>query len=543
MNFNDLPVGKKIASAFTVVAFAVIGLGLFLTSELQNIRDSFVEFTDLTIPSVLLVDKIELETTKIRQDQFAYIVLINDPQITQWLQKNERAVEDTTRLLAQYKATIFTTEEGQVFNRVDQAWNRLLQAQQSYRKFVLQGDAAQASNVIVQSFNEYTQFTQSLAELADVNMNFIRDDRLATLERVGEATLVTYGGIAAIIVFMIFMTLFLAKKIRQPLTQVMKLAGEIALGNLTYQLQREQIGNDELGQLADSCIDMQTNLCALVIDVNAAVVQLGTAIEEVSTISEQSSQGMSLQQNEITLVATAMQQMQIAVTEVARNTEDASSSAAEATADALIGSQDIQSSIVSIQQVSQVIENAGDMVSKLEENSTSIGMVVDVIRSIADQTNLLALNAAIEAARAGEQGRGFAVVADEVRTLAGRTQNSTNEIVEIIEKLQLQAREAGSATKQSCDMIRDCVTQSQHTGEKITAIEHAVGMIASMNTQIASACSEQNSVTEDLNRNINNINLSSTETATGSQHTAQACIELSQLSVGLKATMDQFKVG
>lgn len=542
MNYKDLPVGKKIALAFTVVASAIIGLGLFLMSELHNIRDSFIEFTDLTIPSVLLVDKIELETTKIRQEQFAYIVLINDPQITQWLQKNQHAVADITELLAHYKSTIFTTEESQVFNRVELAWNRLLQVQQDYGKLVLQGDAVQASTVIVQSFNEYTQFTQSLAELAEVNMKFISDDRLATLERVREAALVTSGGIAAIILFMIFMNLFLANKIRQPLTQVMRLAGEIASGNLTYQLQRDQIGNDELGQLADSCINMQANLCALVIDVNAAVVQLGTAIEEVSTISEQSSQGMSLQQNEITLVATAMQQMQIAVTEVARNTEDASSSAAEATTDALIGSQEIQNSIVSIQRVSHVIENAGDMVSKLEENSTSIGMVVDVIRSIADQTNLLALNAAIEAARAGEQGRGFAVVADEVRTLAGRTQNSTNEIVQIIEKLQLQASEAGAATKQSCDMIRECVAQSQHTGDKITAIEQAVGKIASMNTQIANACSEQNSVTEDLNRNVNNINLSSTETATGSQHTAQACIELSQLSVGLKSTMDQFKV-
>jgi methyl-accepting chemotaxis protein len=543
MNYNNLPIGKKIALVFTIVAFAIIGLGMFLLSELQHIRNSFLEFTDQTVPSMLLVDKIVLEATTVRVDQYANIVLIDDPQIGQYVKDDIAAVASVTALLAKYEAGLFDENERAVFDRVEQTWSALVLSQLAYRDFLLLGDAEQAKTVIADSFDEYTHFEDALSELNKVNANYIRVDRDTTLERVGDAILQTSIGIIAILLFMIFMNVFLGKKIRQPLTAVMKLAGEIASGNLAYKLQRDQIGNDELGQLADSCINMQANLCGLVEDINGAVLQLSAAIEEVSAISEQSSQGMTQQQNEITLVATAMHQMQMTVNEVARNTEDASSSAEEATEEAGLGSEDIQRSIISIQQVSEVIENAGDMVSKLEENSTSIGMVVDVIRGIADQTNLLALNAAIEAARAGEQGRGFAVVADEVRTLAGRTQSSTNEIVEIIEKLQLRAREAGAATQQSCDMIRDCVTQSQQTGEKMTAIERAVGQIASMNTQIASACSEQNSVTEDLNRNVTNINLSSTEVATGSQQTAQACIELSKLSVGLKETMGQFNVG
>jgi methyl-accepting chemotaxis protein len=543
MNYNNLPIGKKIALVFTIVAFAIIGLGMFLLSELQHIRNSFLEFTDQTVPSMLLVDKIVLEATTVRVDQYANIVLIDDPQIGQYVKDDIAAVASVTALLAKYEAGLFDENERAVFDRVEQTWSALVLSQLAYRDFLLLGDAEQAKTVIADSFDEYTHFEDALSELNKVNANYIRVDRDTTLERVGDAILQTSIGIIAILLFMIFMNVFLGKKIRQPLTAVMKLAGEIASGNLAYKLQRDQIGNDELGQLADSCINMQANLCGLVEDINGAVLQLSAAIEEVSAISEQSSQGMTQQQNEITLVATAMHQMQMTVNEVARNTEDASSSAEEATEEAGLGSEDIQRSIISIQQVSEVIENAGDMVSKLEENSTSIGMVVDVIRGIADQTNLLALNAAIEAARAGEQGRGFAVVADEVRTLAGRTQSSTNEIVEIIEKLQLRASEAGAATQQSCDMIRDCVTQSQQTGEKMTAIERAVGQIASMNTQIASACSEQNSVTEDLNRNVTNINLSSTEVATGSQQTAQACIELSKLSVGLKETMDQFNVG
>ncbi|MFT5806733.1 MAG: methyl-accepting chemotaxis protein [Moritella dasanensis] len=544
MNYNNLSIGKKLALAFSVVGFAIIGLGLFLVSELEHISDSFLEFADLTVPSVLLVDKIELESTKIRGDQYANITLIGAPlsEMKEWMDDDDRLTAAVTQLLADYRISLFSDEERQVFKHVENAWDNLLQAQAPVHALMMQSKGKEASRMIADSFDEFTAFHGSLDKLAQVNKNFIRDDRAMTLKKVSSATMLTYAGIGIIIIFMFFMNIFLAKKIRNPLIEVMKAAKQIALGNLAYEINREHIGDDELGQLADSCTEMRANLSGLIEDIGSAVIQLSAAIEEVSAISAQSSQGMGQQQDEITLVATAMHQLQMTVNEVARNTEDASTAAATATHDAELGSKDIQRSIVSIQQVSEVIEDAGEMVNKLEENSTSIGMIVDVIRSIADQTNLLALNAAIEAARAGEQGRGFAVVADEVRTLAGRTQSSTNEIVEIIEKLQLQAKKAGEATKQSCDMIQSCVVESQKTGEKINMIEDAVTQIASMNTQIASACSEQTSVTEDLNRNVTNINLSSTEVATGSQQTAQACVELSQLSSELKTTMMKFKL-
>ncbi|MGL5604197.1 MAG: methyl-accepting chemotaxis protein, partial [Plesiomonas sp.] len=179
---------------------------------------------------------------------------------------------------------------------------------------------------------------------------------------------------------------------------------------------------------------------------------------------------------------------------------------------------------------------------QLEQDSASISMVLDVIRNIADQTNLLALNAAIEAARAGEQGRGFAVVADEVRTLAQRTQDSTAEINKIIEVLQSRAAEAGQAMQLSRQQMQTSVEQARNAGATIEQINDAVIRISDMNTQIASATEQQNSVTDELNRSIVNIHNASDEVAQGANQTAQACGELNQLANNLQQTIARFSL-
>ncbi len=541
MNIKNLSVNNKIALAFSCIAVAVIALSMLFISGLNNTRDNILTLTDEVLPNVLLVEKIKFVTIFIRRDQFSFLPSIGDPEMKSWMQTTDNMIDDVTDMINTYEKSIQTDEERQAFVLARENWQSYLSAQSGFNDIVLHNDLAGANTYLLSSYKQFNKMHDALTELTEINLARTYDDRTSTLESVSAATIETYIGVVALFALMAMMTVFLGRQIRNPLREVMAMAEAIAAGNLIYQIKRDQIGNDELGQLADSCISMQKNLRELVDEIGGAVVQLSSSIEEVSAISEQSSQGMSQQQNEITMVATAMQQMQATVNEVAMNTEEASSSANSATERADQGNQEVQQNIIEIQQVSEVIENAGEMVAQLEKDSASISMVVDVIGGIAEQTNLLALNAAIEAARAGEQGRGFAVVADEVRTLAGRTQDSTRQIVEIIEKLQVRAVEAGAATKQSCEMIRGCVAQTRSTGEKISEIEQAVTQIAAMNIQIASACSEQNSVTEDLSRSVETINISSSEAATGAGQTAQACIELSQLSLGLKSMVDQFK--
>ncbi|GAL04125.1 methyl-accepting chemotaxis protein I [Photobacterium aphoticum] len=306
----------------------------------------------------------------------------------------------------------------------------------------------QARRVLAASLDEYNGVDSSINALREMNLGFVKNNQVSILSSVNTMRFLAFGAIVAISVFMIAMTLYLSRQICRPLNLIMAQSQAIAAGDLSHALDRSQIGNDELGQLADSSIQMQQDLRSLIEDIIAAVTQLSSAVEEVSTVAAQTSAGMDSQQSEITTVATAMDQMRATVAEVASNTENASASAIDANQEAQQGAREVSQTMAQIQRASEEIENAGSLVADLERESTNISMVVDVIRDIAEQTNLLALNAAIEAARAGEQGRGFAVVADEVRTLAGRTQHSTGEIIAIIEKLQKSANEAREATNE-----------------------------------------------------------------------------------------------
>ncbi len=542
MFYKNLSIGKKIAVVFAVIAAVNVIFGIFLSSELRGVRDRVLNFTDSTLPSVLSVENLLYDVSYVRRAQFA-LLMVDDATDLQArrgrIQASGQKVEQAFRA---YEATVGADHERQVFNRAKQEWQRYLNSVNVVDQLLVQGQLAQAKDQLFQSNPIYGELEQAVNGLVEVNLGFVKENRGSLLGSVNMVTSFAMVSIGSLLLFMVAMTWFLTRQICLPLQAVVAQANAIAAGDLTHQLDRQHIGRDELGMLAKASLKMQDNLRGLIEEVVAAVTQLGAAIEEVSAVSEQSAQGIQSQQQEISLVATAMAQMKATVADVAGNTETASESASSANALARRGNQDVQSSLMSITRVAEEIEQAGTLVTELERESAQINVVVDVIRGIADQTNLLALNAAIEAARAGEQGRGFAVVADEVRTLAGRTQASTGEIVAIIETLQARANQAKEVTGQSCEMIRQCVEQSEQTSNGIQQIEEAVAQIADMAIQIASACGEQDAVSDELGRNVERINESSNEVAVGADHTARACLELSQLAAGLRQTIGRFRL-
>ncbi|USD51999.1 methyl-accepting chemotaxis protein [Vibrio sp. SCSIO 43153] len=541
MNLSNLSVRKKIGALIFVIAFSVIALSFFFASQIQTIEGKLVVFSETTVPSVILVKNTEIELGILRKDEFSLLTNVDHPEFQSWVKGLEDTEKKIDQYLDEYEKGLWDQRDHNAFNKVKDAWIRYRAFNNNYAQLLLNDNIDEANRILLNGFSTFNELSQAIRGLVELNQTYISEDINGAHIVVANAIKYSIAAIVGLLVLMFIAGMYLTKQICTPLNYVVEMASKIASGDLTYQLPRDQIGNDELGLLADACVDMQSKLLSLVDSIASTTAQVSTATEEVSAISEQTSSGMDEQQQQLNLIATAMNEMQATVNEVANNTEAASETANGASNDAKQGLEVVQVCIDQIQEASVAIQSVGTMVTELEHDASNISVVVDVIQDIAEQTNLLALNAAIEAARAGEQGRGFAVVADEVRTLASRTQSSTEEIVAIISKLQNCSKDAVSSTTHSSDLIQACVEQAQKTGATISHLEQGADNIAEMSIQIASACSEQSSVTEELHRNVEHINQFSSEVATGSRQTAIACQDLSELAVGLQEIVGQFK--
>ena len=325
-----------------------------------------------------------------------------------------------------------------------------------------------------------------------------------------------------------------------PLAKVVAAANRLSQGDLTQQVHHR--AGDEIGRLAQAFNDMSVQFREMLSRVIDTTAKLSASSEHMATITEQTKQGVVRQQGETDLVATAMNEMAATVQEVARSAGSAAEFAEQASRESRSGREVVGTTVEAINALAQEIERVAGVIQELETHAVGIGSVVDVIKSVAEQTNLLALNAAIEAARAGEQGRGFAVVADEVRTLASRTQQSTQEIQTMIERVQGGAARAVTAIESGRSRARVSVEQAGRAGVSLDAITGAVTSINDMNAQIASAAEEQSSVAEEMNRNIVSISNVAAETARGAEQTAREGDALARLASELQGLVGQFKL-
>jgi methyl-accepting chemotaxis protein len=336
--------------------------------------------------------------------------------------------------------------------------------------------------------------------------------------------------------------MLISKLVIVPIKRAVVAMNDIAEGegDLTRRLDAQ--GRDEIAMLGEAFNKFAGKVHGVVSEVMNSVRQLNSAASGLSVITSETSTGVARQQSETEQVATAMNEMASTVQEVASHAEQAASAANDANQHSQEGNRVVTASINSIEELAKEIENASGVITNLEQDSENIGTVLDVIRGIAEQTNLLALNAAIEAARAGEQGRGFAVVADEVRTLASRTQQSTQEIQTMIERLQHGARDAVNVMKTSQSRTTDTVDHANEAGKALNSISSYVGDINNMNLQIASAADEQSSVAEEINQNVVRIADIAQETSGSMQQIAASSEDLARLSTRLDQLVGNFKV-
>ena len=463
-------------------------------------------------------------------------------------QDRDRVRQDITKELTNsqaaykiYRATPLEDDERAAGDKLDQLWPAYISSSERIMSMLESNQLDQARAQLNSTNNEmFRQARDLIRVMIESNNRQIKEGSIAADELRDSALTWMISGIVLAFIIAITIGVLITRLITRPIAQAVESAQRIAKGDLTQAIVTER--TDEAGQLLMALSDMQGGLKSTLMEIANASDQLASAAEELSAVTDESSRGLTRQNDEIQQAATAVNQMTAAVDEVASNAVSTSEASRQATTEAEEGRE----------QVAQAVSGMGSMVVEINDSTQSvadlagqvreIGKVIDVIRGIADQTNLLALNAAIEAARAGDQGRGFAVVADEVRALAHRTQISTVDIEKMIGEVQVGADDAVAAMNKSLTWANNTQTLAQNAGEALERITASVAKINERNLVIASASEEQAQVAREVDRNLLNIQDLSTQTAAGAHQTNASSQDLSRLATSFNVLVSKFQL-
>ncbi|UOP09032.1 methyl-accepting chemotaxis protein [Pseudomonas palleroniana] len=463
-------------------------------------------------------------------------------------QDRERVRQDIAQELkrsqaayATYRATPLEDDERVAGDKLDQMWPTYINNSERIISLLDAGQIDQARTQLNTTNNElFRQARELIRIMVESNNRQIKEGAIAAEELRSSALTWMIGGILLAFIIAIIVGVLITRLITRPIAQAVESAQRIAQGDLTQAIITER--TDEAGQLLMALSGMQGGLKSTLMEIANASDQLASAAEEMSAVTDESSRGLTRQNDEIQQAATAVNQMTAAVEEVASNAVSTSEVSRQATTEAEDGRQQVEQAVSGMNSMVVEINGSTQSVAELAGQVREIGKVIDVIRGIAEQTNLLALNAAIEAARAGEQGRGFAVVADEVRALAHRTQTSTVDIEKMIGEVQIGADNAVAAMNKSLTWANNTQALAQNAGEALQRITTSVAKINERNLVIASASEEQAQVAREVDRNLLNIQDLSTQTAAGAHQTNASSQDLSRLATSFNVLVSKFQL-
>lgn len=400
--------------------------------------------------------------------------------------------------------------------------------------------SAEATTLLASVEQQTTNAITVLTGLLDEASSAAESIQQQATQSVSNAITIIFIVMLVSILLAVLIAVITVKSIINPLAKVNDILGVVASGDLTQKL--DDSAKDEFGELARNCNKVIANLQQLIQGIISRSTQLAAASEQTSAITVQTTQAIREQKSQVTQAATATTEMSSTSQGVLQSSNDAVAEIKNADNEAeRVKGISLENKAI-ILQLSHEVEQASVVINKLHKDSASIGSILDVIRGIAEQTNLLALNAAIEAARAGEQGRGFAVVADEVRSLASKTQASTQEIQAMIQVLQSGAHAAVEAMNKGKKQAENCVAKTEVATKALDSITHAVHLAHDMSEQISNAAKEQNQVSHEISQLLESIVSIAEETASGAEQTSESSHEVARLAEELRVSVDQFKV-
>ncbi|VVO09900.1 hypothetical protein PS718_03344 [Pseudomonas fluorescens] len=541
MSLRNLNIAPRAFLGFAFIALLVIVLGMFAVNRMSIIRQASIDMDSTQLPSVTQLSVVTENVLRLRILSFR--VLVNrEPTGLQEAQARINVLVDKVRnAQASYAALPAGTEERALYQTFVTTLDNYLQAQSQMMELSRQDKLDEMRTLINTRIKDGTdQMGEQLNKLIAMNA---ADAKAASIQA-GKYYDSAITGIIIVAVVAALATVLLAwlltRSIVTPLNRAVEAARTIAGGNLSKLIEVD--GKDEPARLLEALAAMQTNLRQTIEQIAGSATQLGAAAEELSAVTEEASRGLQQQNNEIEQAATAVNEMTAAVEEVARNAVSTSEASNQSTQAAREGRDQVVKTVDAIQTMTHDVQNTSQMIEGLAAQGRDIGKVLDVIRAIAEQTNLLALNAAIEAARAGEAGRGFAVVADEVRALAHRTAQSTQEIEKMVAGIQNGTGEAVSSMQQSNQRTQSTLEMARAAGVALEQITQSIHQINERNLVIASASEEQAQVSREVDRNLVNIRDLATQSAAGANQTSAATHELSRLAVDLNAMVARFVI-
>ncbi|WP_019339424.1 methyl-accepting chemotaxis protein [Stutzerimonas stutzeri] len=540
MSIRNLKVSTRSAIGFGLIGVIVLVLGLFSLSQMSGMRKESGEVDQNWLPSIISLGDLNIAMLRIRALTMRSM-LVEGEELASSKQSLDKLADEIGALNAAYAKRLSTAEEKAAYERFVKAQSQYFTEQQKLVQFVFQGARQQAIEIMNGAINSYADdMTRALLDLQKIN----RDEAGNAADRALEVYETAFRWVIITIILAAIATVILAllftRSIVRPLNEAVSVAETVASGDLTQDFNIE--GKDEPARLLTALRAMQQSLRSTIQGIADSSSQLASAAEELNVVTEDSTRGLHQQNHEIESAATAVNEMTAAVDEVARNAVATSEASRESDVTAQHGRQQVIKTVESIGLLAGDVTTTATQVEQLAGQVRDISKVLDVIRSIAEQTNLLALNAAIEAARAGDAGRGFAVVADEVRALAHRTQQSTQEIEQMIGDVHQGTDKAVTAMQNSNERARATLEVARTAGDALDGITRAISQISERNLVIASASEEQAQVAREVDRNLVNIRDLSLQSSAGANQTSAASQELASLAINLNELVARFRV-